>query len=150
MLQSLQGQISKKSVASRYPISKAVGAHMRLWSIDQSQMSIRLLKALVGTRSSSTPSRSTPPAAFIGMQRKKKKKSTNRILQLFEIVSLLISQLTLNLQGSVPACVRQTAFKKYSCWSRLWRRIFYRTPLNEYERFVNAFVGRERRLHVLT
>ena len=35
-LRSLQGQISKKSVASRYPpISKAVGAHMRTWSINR-------------------------------------------------------------------------------------------------------------------
>ena len=42
---------------------------------------------------------------------KKRKKSRNRtciLLRLFEIVSLLFSQWTQNLQGGVPACVRQT------------------------------------------
>ena len=57
------------------------------------------------TRSSSTPSRSTPGHPLFSMQ-KKRKKSRNRtyILRLFKIVS----QWTLNLQGAVPACVRQT------------------------------------------
>ena len=118
-----------KSVASRYhgyPISKAVARAAHSANVvDQSQMLITLLKALA-----------TSPARFYWHAEKKKKKeeSKNRILQLFELVSLLISPLTMNLQGSVRACARQMAFKTCSCWSRLWRRrIFFRT-LNDYER----------------
>ena len=79
--------------------------------VDQSQMSIALLKALVDTRSSSTPSRSHACHLPTFRHAEKEKKTENRILQLFEIVSLLISQLALNLQGSVPACTRETTLK---------------------------------------
>ena len=97
--------------------------------VDQSQMSIALLKALVGTRSSSTPSRSHACHLPTFRHAEKEKKTENRILQLFEIVSLLISQLALNLQGSVPCMRKRDDIKTCSCWSRLWRRrIFYPTP----------------------
>ena len=83
----------------------------------------------------------------------KKKKSRNCcLLRLFEIVSLIISQSTLNLQpvqGNVPACRRQIALchvhVRAACG--LWWRIkegiilFYLTP--SIERFVNAFVSRK-------
>ena len=62
-----------KSVASRYLIPKAVDAHMRTWSINRRCRLRLLLKALVGTRSSSTPRRSTPPARFYSHAEKENK-----------------------------------------------------------------------------
>ena len=88
-------------------------------------------RCMVGTRSSLTPSRSTHTChPLFGMQ----KKSKNRILlRLFVIVSLLISQWTLNLQGSVHACVRQAALYMYMFeWVAAKRKDIYRIDTFEW------------------
>ena len=80
--------------------------------VDQSQMSIALLKALVRHSLQFDTELIYTTRPLLRMQKKKKEKRKNRILQLFEIVSLLILQLTLNFQESVPACIRtEMAFK---------------------------------------
>ena len=67
----------------------------------------------------------------------------SKLLWLFESVSLLISQKTLNLQGSVPARIRQMAFT-CTCSSRLWRR---QRNFIEHLRMITSvsFLSRERR-----
>ena len=138
----------KKSVASRshdYLISKAAGLHIM---VDQSQMmSISLLEAPC-----STPSGPTPPVRFyIGMQKKGKRRRKLKSRSSTVRDCLPAHFTTLNLQGSVPARARQTALKHVHVGAGGGEEgYFFRTPSNDYERFVNAFVGRERRLLMLS
>ena len=60
---------------------------------------------------------------------------------------MLISQLTLNLQGSVPACARETTLNLFILEQVVAKKdILSDTFERPYEHFVNAFVSRERRL----
>ena len=110
-LRSLQGQISKKVLRVVIRRSPRQWVH----TCDRSRSIADVKCAFEGE--ALAPVRHHvdlhhPPAfTHAEKEKNKKKKSKNGILQLFEIVSLLISQLTLNLQGSAPAWVRQTALK---------------------------------------
>ena len=103
---------SKKRVAIRFPISKA-----RTWSITDVNCAFEGRFELEGAgRHLLHAVRHWVdlhrPTAFEHVENEKKSKS-RILLQLFEIVSFLISQWTLNRQGSVPACVRQTTLYMY-------------------------------------
>ena len=74
------------------------------------------------------------------MQKKKQKRTrrTRILLRLFEIVSLLIAQWTLNLQESVPASTRQTALYMYMLEQVVAKKEKIHRP------FVNTFASREK------
>ena len=106
-LRSLQGQISKKVLRVFIRRSPRQWVH----TCERGRSIADVKSAFEGDGRHSLQFDTKLICTTRPLLRMQKKKSKNRILQLFEIVSLLISQLTLNLQGSVPAWVRQTAFK---------------------------------------
>ena len=121
--------------------------------VDQSQMmSITLVEAPVGTRSMFDTEWTNTARPLLYWHAEKKKEEEKLKSRSSTVRDCLPAHFTtLNLQGSVPARARQTALKHVHVGAGCGEEgYFFRTPSNDYERFVNAFVGRERRLLMLS